>query len=315
MSILQLPGWELVRRGKVREVYASGDRVLLVASDRLSAFDCVLPDPIPGKGEVLTQLSAFWFQRLDFVPNHFVSADFATFPAELQPFAEQLAGRSMLCRKSKPLPVECVVRGYLAGAAWDEYRDRGTVGGHEVPRGLREASKLPAPLFTPTTKATEGHDEPISWEKCRRLLGDELAHAVREASFEVYDYGRIQAERAGVIIADTKFEFGLIDGFGELRATLQAVRHDPNVRALVLRGAAGHFCAGGDIKDMAGARAKGGDAYRELNRAFGALLEEAQAAPQGVVLTPSTPDEFGTFLRSEVALWAKVVKDTGIKAE
>ena len=211
MSILQLPGWELVRRGKVREVYASGDRVLLVASDRLSAFDCVLPDPIPGKGEVLTQLSAFWFQRLDFVPNHFVSADFATFPAELQPFAEQLAGRSMLCRKSKPLPVECVVRGYLAGAAWDEYRDRGTVGGHEVPRGLREASKLPAPLFTPTTKATEGHDEPISWEKCRRLLGDEMAHAVREASFEVYDYGRIQAERAGVIIADTKFEFGLID--------------------------------------------------------------------------------------------------------
>ena len=211
MSILQLPGWELVRRGKVREVYASCDCVLLVASDRLSAFDCVLPDPIPGKGELLTQLSAFWFQRLDFVPNHFVSADFATFPAELQPFAEQLAGRSMLCRKSKPLPVECVVRGYLAGAAWDEYQDRGTVGGHEVPRGLREASKLPAPLFTPTTKATEGHDEPISWEKCRRLLGDEMAHAVREASFEVYDYGRIQAERAGVIIADTKFEFGLID--------------------------------------------------------------------------------------------------------
>jgi phosphoribosylaminoimidazole-succinocarboxamide synthase len=160
---------------------------------------------------VLTQLSAFWFQRLDFVPNHFVSADFATFPAELQPFAEQLAGRSMLCRKSKPLPVECVVRGYLAGAAWDEYREHGTVGGHEVPRGLREAAKLPAPLFTPTTKATEGHDEPISWEKCRRLLGDDLAHAVREASFEVYDYGRIQAERAGVIIADTKFEFGLID--------------------------------------------------------------------------------------------------------
>jgi phosphoribosylaminoimidazole-succinocarboxamide synthase len=211
MGELQLPGWELVRRGKVREVYASGDRVLLVASDRLSAFDCVLPDPIPGKGEVLTQLSAFWFQRLDFVPNHFISADFAAFPADLQPFAEQMAGRSMLCRKSKPLPVECVVRGYLAGAAWDEYKEQGTVGGHEVPRGLREAAKLPAPLFTPTTKASEGHDEPISWEKCRRLLGDDLAHAVREASFEVYDHGRAQAERAGVIIADTKFEFGLID--------------------------------------------------------------------------------------------------------
>ena len=211
MTELQLPGWELVRRGKVREVYASGDRVLLLATDRLSAFDCVLPDPIPGKGEVLTQLSAFWFQRLDFVPNHFITADFAAFPADLQRFAAQLAGRSMLCRKSKPLPVECVVRGYLAGAAWEEYREHGTVGGHEVPRGLREASKLPEPFFTPTTKASEGHDEAITWEKCRRLLGDELAHAVREASIEVYDYGRIHAERAGVIVADTKYEFGLID--------------------------------------------------------------------------------------------------------
>ena len=211
MSDLQLPGWELVRRGKVREVYASGDRVLLVASDRLSAFDCVLPDPVPGKGEVLTQLSAFWFQRLDFVPNHFISADFTAFPADLQPFADRLAGRSMLCRKSKPLPVECVVRGYLAGAAWEEYSKSGTLGGHEVPRGLREAAKLPEPIFTPTTKAAEGHDEPITWEQCRGLLGDELAHRVREESLEVYDHGRARAEHAGVIIADTKFEFGLID--------------------------------------------------------------------------------------------------------
>ena len=210
MTELELPGWELVRRGKVREVYAREDRVLLVASDRLSAFDCILPDPIPGKGELLTQLSAFWFRRLDFMPNHLLSADFATFPAELQPFAGDLAGRAMLCRKTKPLPVECVVRGYLAGAAWEEYREHGTVGGHDVPRGLREASKLPQPLFTPTTKASEGHDEAITWEKCRRLLGDDLAHAVREASFEVYDYGRVQAARAGVIIADTKFEFGLL---------------------------------------------------------------------------------------------------------
>ena len=210
MTELELPGWKLVRRGKVREVYASGDRALLVASDRLSAFDCILPDPIPGKGELLTQLSAFWFQRLDFIPNHFVSADFATFPTELQPFAGDLSGRAMLCRTTKPLPVECVVRGYLAGAAWEEYQEHGTVGGHEVPRGLREAAKLPQPLFTPTTKAEEGHDEAITWEKCRRLLGDDLAHSVREASFEVYDYGRVQAARAGVIIADTKFEFGLL---------------------------------------------------------------------------------------------------------
>jgi phosphoribosylaminoimidazole-succinocarboxamide synthase len=211
MSDLQIPGWELLRRGKVREVYASGDRALLVASDRLSAFDFVLPDPIPGKGEVLTALSAFWFQRLDFVPNHFITADFMAFPAEVKNFAAELSGRATLVRRTKPLPVECIVRGYLAGAAWDEYRERGTVGGHEVPRGLREASKLPQPLFTPTTKATSGHDEPITWEQCRRLLGDDLAHQVREASLEVYDHGRARAEHAGVIIADTKLEFGLVD--------------------------------------------------------------------------------------------------------
>ena len=211
MSDLQLPGWELLRRGKVREVYASGDRALLVASDRLSAFDCVLPDPIPGKAEVLTALSAFWFQRLDFVPNHFITVDPKAFPAELKNFAAALSGRATLVRRTKPLPVECIVRGYLAGAAWEEYRERGTVGGHEVPRGLREASKLPQPLFTPTTKAASGHDEPITWEQCRSLLGDDLAHQVREESLEVYDHGRAHAEHAGVIIADTKLEFGLVD--------------------------------------------------------------------------------------------------------
>jgi phosphoribosylaminoimidazole-succinocarboxamide synthase len=212
MTELELPGWVLERRGKVREVYASGDRLLLVASDRISAFDCVLPDPIPGKGEVLTQLSAYWFQRLDFVPNHFITADFAAFPPELKPMAAALSGRTTLVRKTQPLPVECVVRGYLAGAAWEEYQRHGTVGGHELPRGLRESSKLPEPLFTPTTKASEGHDEPISWERCRRMLGDDSAHAVREASLEVYDYGRVQAEQSGIIIADTKLEFGLLDG-------------------------------------------------------------------------------------------------------
>jgi phosphoribosylaminoimidazole-succinocarboxamide synthase len=211
MSDLQLPSWELLRRGKVREVYASGDRALLVASDRLSAFDCVLPDPIPGKGVVLTALSAFWFQRLDFVPNHFITVDPKAFPAELKNFAAALSGRATLVRRTKPLPVECIVRGYLAGAAWEEYRERGTVGGHEVPRGLREASKLPQPLFTPTTKAASGHDEPITWEQCRSLLGDDLAHQVREESLEVYDHGRAHAEHAGVIIADTKLEFGLVD--------------------------------------------------------------------------------------------------------
>jgi phosphoribosylaminoimidazole-succinocarboxamide synthase len=171
----------------------------------------VLPDPIPGKGVVLTALSAFWFQRLDFVPNHFITVDPKAFPAELKNFAAALSGRATLVRRTKPLPVECIVRGYLAGAAWEEYRERGTVGGHEVPRGLREASKLPQPLFTPTTKAASGHDEPITWEQCRSLLGDDLAHQVREESLEVYDHGRAHAEHAGVIIADTKLEFGLVD--------------------------------------------------------------------------------------------------------
>lgn len=211
MSDPTLPGWELIRRGKVREVYASGDRVLLVASDRLAVLEAVLPDPIPGKGEVLTQLSAFWFQRLDFVPNHFLTADAAAFPEELKPFAGRLGGRAMLCRRAQPLPVACVVRGYLAGAAWDEYRERGTVGGHALPRGLQEASKLPEPLFTPAVKTAAGAEVLIGWDKSRRLLGDEIAHAVRAASFEVYEHGCAHAERAGVIIADTKFKFGLRD--------------------------------------------------------------------------------------------------------
>ena len=206
-----LPGWDLIRRGKVREVYASGDRVVLVASDRVALTDVVLPDPIPGKGEVLTQLSAFWFQRLDFVPNHFLTADPAAFPEELRAFAAGLGGRAMLCRRAQPLPVACVVRGYLAGAAWDEYRECGTAGGHELPRGLREASKLPVPLFTPAVKSVDGGEELIGWDKCRRLLGDEVAHAVRAASFEIYEHGRARAEHAGVIIADTKFKFGLSD--------------------------------------------------------------------------------------------------------
>jgi phosphoribosylaminoimidazole-succinocarboxamide synthase len=205
------PGWESIRRGKVRDVYASGDRVLLVASDRLTVFDCVLPDPIPGKGEVLTQLSAFWFQRLDFVPNHFITADVAAFPEGLRSWAGQLSGRVMLCRKAQPLPVAGVVRGYLAGAAWDEYRATGTAGGYELPRGLRESSKLPEPLFTPAVKRADGTMELVGWDQCRRLLGDEIAHAVRSASFEIYEHGCAQASRAGVIIADTKFKFGLRD--------------------------------------------------------------------------------------------------------
>ena len=209
MTKLEFPGWDLIRRGRVREVYASGGRVLLVASDLLAVDDAVLPEPIPGKGEVLTQLSVFWFQRLDFVPNHFLTADVAAFPAELKAGAERLQGRAMLCRRAQPLPVSCVVRGYLAGVAWEEYRARGTVAGHELPRGLREASKLPEPFFTAAVKNSAGGDALIGWDKCRRLVGDETAHAVREASFEIYEHGRARAERAGIIIADSKFKFGL----------------------------------------------------------------------------------------------------------
>lgn len=209
MSDLQIPGWDLLRRGRVREVYASADRVLLVASDRLTDSGVVLPEPIPGKGEWLTSLSAFWFQRLDFVPNHFLTCDFAAFPAELKPFAAEWSGRAMLCRRARPLPVECVVRGYLAGEAWEEYRARGTAGGHDLPRGLREASKLPRPLFVPTTKTAGGSVETVTWEQCRGLLGDELAHQIREASLEIYDHARARAERAGVIIAETRLVFGL----------------------------------------------------------------------------------------------------------
>ncbi len=209
MSDYQIPGWALLRRGKVREVYALNNRVLLVASDRLSVAGCVLPDPIPGKGVVQTQLAAFWFRQLDFVANNFIAADFAEFPPELKPLAGQLSGRVMLCRMAQPLPVGCEVCGYLAGAAWNEYRERGTAGGQNLPDGLVEASKLPQPVFIPTVKRAAGFDEPVTWEQCRHLLGDELAHQMRDESLEVYDHGRARAEPTGVIMAATKFQFGL----------------------------------------------------------------------------------------------------------
>ncbi|MBU3665476.1 MAG: phosphoribosylaminoimidazolesuccinocarboxamide synthase [Chthoniobacterales bacterium] len=209
MTDLRIPGWDLLRRGKVRDIYVSDDRALVVASDRLSVAERVLPDPIPGKGRVVTALSAFWFQRLDFAPSHFVTADFAAFPADLKKFEEALSGRSMLCLRTRPLPVECGACGYLSGAAWAEYRQRGTVGGHELPRGLREASKLPKPVFTAARRSADGREEPVAWDQCRRLLGDDLALQVREASLEIYEYGCVQAAHAGVIVADTKFEFAL----------------------------------------------------------------------------------------------------------
>lgn len=207
-----LPGIKKLRSGKVREVFDLGEHLLLVATDRISAFDCILPNAIPGKGAVLNGLSTFWFHRLDFVPNHMIETEVAAFPPELKPYAEMLRGRSMIAKKATPLPVECVVRGYVAGSGWKEYQESGTVGGYAVPAGLQQCDRLPEDLFTPSTKAEEGHDEPITWAECRQLLGDEAAQRVRQMSLDLYRHGRAYAASRGIIIADTKFEFGIHGG-------------------------------------------------------------------------------------------------------
>src|SRR5438552_9789570 len=209
---IDLPGIRKLRSGKVREVFDLCETLLFVATDRLSAFDVVLPDPIPHKGAVLNQLSAFWFRRFETVDNHFVTADFDEFPKELQSFREQLAGRSMIVRKTKPLPAECVVRGYLAGSGWKEYRESQSVCGIKLLGGLQLASQLPEPIFTPATKSESGHDLNIGMDECRKILGDEMAERVRELSLQIYSAGRDHAAQRGIIVADTKFEFGVVDG-------------------------------------------------------------------------------------------------------
>lgn len=200
--------------GKVRDIYDCGDNLLMVASDRISAYDFVLPDEIPSKGEVLTRISAFWFDRFaDLVPNHMVSMDVADFPEEFSRWADYLDGRAMLVRKAQPLPVECIVRGYLSGSGKKTYDEDGTVCGIALPDGLREASKLPEPIFTPSTKADLGdHDENISFERCAQIVGPEVADRLRSLSIALYKAASEYAAERGIIIADTKFEFGLIDG-------------------------------------------------------------------------------------------------------
>jgi phosphoribosylaminoimidazole-succinocarboxamide synthase len=199
-------GLPLFSRGKVRDTYAlDGDRLLMVATDRISAFDWVLPTGIPDRGRVLNQLSAFWFERTrDVVENHMLAADAEELPAEL-------AGRGMVVRRAKRIDFECVVRGYLAGSAWAEYRQSGTIAGEPLPEGLRQSEKLPEPIFTPATKADTGHDENITYERVRSELGDDLATRVRDASLRLYAEGASHAEARGLILADTKFEFGLVD--------------------------------------------------------------------------------------------------------
>jgi phosphoribosylaminoimidazole-succinocarboxamide synthase len=211
-SIVDLPGIKKLRSGKVREVFDLGDTLLFVATDRISAFDVILPDPIPKKGAVLNQLSAFWFNRFGKIENHFVSSDFDYFPKQLRPFRDELAGRSMIVRKTNPLTVECVVRGYLAGSGWKEYQESQSVCGIKLPAGLKLASKLPEPIFTPATKAETGHDENIDMKKCAAILGKEMAEQVKDLSLQIYSGGREHAADRGIIVADTKFEFGTIDG-------------------------------------------------------------------------------------------------------
>jgi phosphoribosylaminoimidazole-succinocarboxamide synthase len=205
----QFAGITPAARGKVRDIYDLGDKLLIVATDRLSAFDVILPTPIPDKGHVLTQLSLFWFNLLrDVIPNHVVSA--IDFPAPFDSYKDELAGRSMVVRKAQPLPIECVVRGYVSGSGWKDYRATGKICGLALPPGLRESDRLPQPLFTPATKAATGHDENISFEQAAALVGKELAERVRTISLEIYRRAAAYAEPRGIILADTKFEFGLL---------------------------------------------------------------------------------------------------------
>ncbi len=200
--------------GKVRDIYDCGDSLLMVASDRISAFDFILPDEVPHKGEILSRISAFWFEKFsDIIPNHLISMDPADYPAEYAQYSDYLLGRSMLVKKAKTIPIECIVRGYLTGSGKKTYDAEGTVCGIKLPEGLTEASQLPEPIFTPSTKAELGdHDENISFERCAEIVGKELAEKIRDASLAIYKAASEYAATRGIIIADTKFEFGLIDG-------------------------------------------------------------------------------------------------------
>ena len=202
---------ERYSQGKVRDVYRLDDRLLIVATDRISAFDFILPTGIPLKGRVLTQLSVFWFDFLrDLTPTHFITADVAEYPPELEPYREQLEGRSMLVKRARMVEIECVARGYLAGSGWKEYREQGTVCGIRLPAGLRESDKLPEPIFTPAIKAQSGHDENISFERMASMVGETLATRLRQLTLTVYSRAAAYAESRGVLIADTKFEFGFV---------------------------------------------------------------------------------------------------------
>lgn len=220
------PALTLWRRGKVRDVYDLGTMLLFVASDRISAYDVIMDDPVPGKGEVLTAFSLFWFERLrHIVPNHLITADVDQYPEECAPYREQLRGRSMLVRKTQPLAIECVARGYLAGSGWKEYQRDRTVCGIPLPDGLQQSSRLPEPIFTPATKAEQGHDMNITFDEAVAIVGRDIAERARELTLQLYTEARRTAEERGIIIADTKFEFGL-DESGELILIDEALTPD-----------------------------------------------------------------------------------------
>lgn len=207
-------GLNLINRGKVRDIYDLGEHLLIVATDRISAFDVVMPDPVPGKGVILTRLSEFWFDMLkEIIPNHLISTKVEDFPPACRPYAEVLKDRSMLVQKAQPLPVECIVRGYLSGSGWKDYRATGKVCGIALPPGLQESDRLETPIFTPSTKAEKGmHDENVTFEEVIRLVGEEQARLLKKFSLAIYEKARQWGEEKGIIIADTKFEFGLFDG-------------------------------------------------------------------------------------------------------
>ena len=208
------PGLKLAARGKVRDIYDLGETLLIVTTDRISAFDVIMNEGIPNKGYVLTQISAYWFREMEgIIKNHIISIDVADFPAQCQPYAEILAGRSMLVKKAKPLPAECIVRGYLSGSGWKDYQQTGSICGIKLPEGLKESDRLPEPIFTPSTKAELGtHDENISFETMSELCGAEIAQQVRDVTLAIYKKARDIADQKGIIIADTKFEYGIYEG-------------------------------------------------------------------------------------------------------
>jgi phosphoribosylaminoimidazole-succinocarboxamide synthase len=213
VTIIELPGIKLFKRGKVRDVFDLGDRLLIVATDRISCFDSVLPTPIPDKGKILNQLSLFWFDHTKkIIDNHVITADVKKYPKELQRSSDLLDKRSVLAKKAELIEIECVVRGYLSGSGWAEYKEKGTVSGIKLPAGLKESSRLPEPIFTPSTKASSGHDMNITETEMRKIVGDKVGNILKTKTLEIYKAACKHAESKGIIIADTKFEFGELDG-------------------------------------------------------------------------------------------------------